>query len=188
MSLESIINEIDTSMQEELNNIKSEHKLKMDDITRQCDEKINVFRSSYSTKSENDTKNIIRQYEDNIKLQSKKIMDEKKKELITTAIEKLRSSVFSLTKSSEYPEIIKTMISEAKKQLGISINVYCSASEKEKIEAMNIKSINIEIDRSIRSGIIASSSDGKKLLDLQLSTIFDAISYDIELYLYENIK
>ncbi|MEM0140106.1 MAG: hypothetical protein QXZ44_05800 [Ferroplasma sp.] len=188
MSLESIINEIDSSMQQELNSIRDEYNLKIEEVTKNCNDRIEKIRSDYSAKSENDIKNIIRQYEDSIRLQSKKIIDDKRKELLNTAMEKLRTGIFAMSRSPEYQDLIKIMINEAKKQLGKDITIYCSEEEKGKVDALELKSISVAVNKKIRSGIIASSKDGKKLLDFQLSTIYNEISYDLELYLFENIK
>ena len=73
MSLENIINEIDNSMEEQKTKINEEYKKKINEVTENCNKKIEEFKREYAIKSEYDKKDIIKQHEDNIKLQSKKI-------------------------------------------------------------------------------------------------------------------
>jgi V/A-type H+-transporting ATPase subunit E len=189
MSLENILNEIDSTTQSELKNIKDEYSAKIEAIKKSCDDKITRIKDYYAVKSDSDVKNIIKQYEDNIRLQSKQIIDEKKKELLTNTMQKLKSYVTSLNKSSNYPELLKTMVEESKKELGKSFIVYCGEIDNEKLQSFKFPdSIKFIVDKSIKSGIIAISPDGKKEIDMRLSSIFDGISYDVETYLYENIK
>ena len=189
MSLENILIEIDNTTQSELKAIKDEYSAKIQAVVKSCNDRIARIRSDYAVKSANDIKNIIRQYEDNIRLQSKKILDEKKKEILNNSMQKLRSYVVSLNKSSNYPELLKIMVEEAKKELGKNFTVYCSETDQEKFQGFKFPgTINFVTDKSIKSGIIAIGADGKKEIDMRLTSIFDAISYDVETYLYENIK
>ena len=189
MSLENILNEIDNTTQAELKAIRDEYSAKIEAIIKSCNDKISRIKNYYAVKSDNDVKNIIKQYEDNIRLQSKKIIDDKKKEILVNTMQKLRSYVTSLNKSSNYPELLKAMVNESKKELGNKFTVYCDEMEDEKLQGFQFPdSIKVIIDKSIKSGIIAVSADGKKEVDMRLSSIFDEISYDVETYLYENIK
>ncbi len=189
MSLENILNEIDNTTQSELKAIKDDYAAKIEAVTKSCNDKISRIKDYYAVKSNNDIKNIIKQYEDNIQLQSKKIIDDKKKEILGNTMQKLRSYGTSLNKSSNYPDLLKTMVDESKKELGKNFTVYCGEMENEKLQNFKFPdSIKFIIDKSIKSGIIAISADGKKEMDMRLSNIFDGISYDLETYLYENIK
>ncbi|WP_337861012.1 hypothetical protein [Ferroplasma sp.] len=189
MSLENILNEIENSTESELKAIRDDYAARMEAISKSCNEKLAGIRNDYAIKSEYDIKNITRQFEDNIKLQSKKIIDERKKEILNNSMQKLKSYVTSLNKSSNYGELLKTMVEEAVNKLGKQINVYCGESEIEKLQSFKFPDqITFNKDKSVKSGIIAISSDGKKELDMRLSNIFDSLSYDIETYLYENIK
>jgi vacuolar-type H+-ATPase subunit E/Vma4 len=189
MSLENILNEIDNATQSELKAIKDDYTAKIEAVTKSCNDKVTRMKHDYAVKSDNDIKNIVRQYEDNIRLQSKKIIEDKKKEILTNSTQKLKSYVTSLNKSSNYPELLKTMVNESQKELSKHFTVYCGESDKEKFENLKFPdSINFVVDKSIKSGIISISTDRKKEIDMRLSNIFDSISYDIETYLYENIK
>lgn len=189
MSLENILNEIQNTTEVELKQIKDDYAKKMEDVTTSCNEKLGRMKQDYAVKSENDIKNIIRQSEDTIKLQAKKIIDDRKKEILNAAMQRLKSYVTSLNKSSNYQELLKTMLAETEKEIGKNFTVYCSESDLEKFKNIKVsESVHFEIDKTIRSGIVAISNDGKKEADMRLSSIFDAISYDIETYLYENIK
>ncbi|WP_298276491.1 hypothetical protein, partial [Ferroplasma sp.] len=76
MSLENILNEIESTTEMELKQIRDEYTEKMANVTMACNEKLSRIKQDYTVKSENDIKNIIRQSEDSIKLQSKKIIDD----------------------------------------------------------------------------------------------------------------
>ena len=189
MSLENILNEIQSTTESELKQIRDSYSEKIQDITKACNDKLSRIKQDYKVKSENDIKNIIRQSEDSIKLQSKKIIDDRKKEILNNTMQRLKSYVTSLNKSSNYPELLKLMLSESEKELGKKFTVYCSESDKEKLENLKFSnSVKFQVDKTIRSGIISRSEDGKKEADMRLSSIFDSVSYDIETYLYENIK
>jgi vacuolar-type H+-ATPase subunit E/Vma4 len=189
MSLENILNEIESATESELKAIRDDYAARMDAVTKSCNDKLTALRSYYAVKSEYDIKNIIRQYEDNIKLQSKKIIDDKKKEILNNSMLKLRSYVTSLNKSPNYDKLLKTMVDEAVNKLGKQIDVYCGESEMEKFKNFKFpEQVVFNIDKSVKSGIIAITSDGKKEIDMRLCNIFDSISYDIETYIYENIK
>ena len=69
MSLENILIEIDNTTQSELKAIKDEYSAKIQAVVKSCNDRIARIRSDYAVKSANDIKNIIRQYEDNIRLQ-----------------------------------------------------------------------------------------------------------------------
>ncbi len=189
MSLENIINEIDNSMEEQKTKINEEYKKKINEVTENCNKKIEEFKREYTIKSEYDKKDIIKQHEDNIKLQSKKIIDDKKKELLKDALGKARSYILSLNKSVKYKEIISDMLKTCGKELGSNFIIYCNGTEKEKLlESDNLKTENIVIDNSIRLGIKAASKDNKKFIDFTLDSIFDKISDDIAIYFYNNIE
>ena len=189
MSLENILNEIESTTEMELKQIRDEYTEKMANVTMTCNEKLSRIKQDYTVKSENDIKNIIRQSEDSIKLQSKKIIDDRKKEILNNTMQRLKSYVLSLNKSSNYPELLKAMLIESEKELGKKFTVYCSENDKDKLESLKFSdSVKFEVDKTIKSGILSKSEDGKKEADMRLISIFDSVSYDIETYLYENIK
>ena len=55
------------------------------------------------------------------------------------------------------------MVNESKKELGNKFTVYCDEMENENLQGFKFPdSIKFIIDKSIKSGIIAVSADGKK--------------------------
>jgi len=189
MSLENIINEIDSNTETQKNQINKEYEGKIKEVTENCNKKIDEFKKEYETKQEYNKNNIIKQYEDNIKLKTKNIIDNKKKELLNDALAKARSYIVSLNKSVRYKEIITEMLKTFERELGSDFIVYCNESEKEKIiEYGKLKPENIVIDNSIRLGIKASSKDKKKFIDFTLTSILDQISDKLAIYFYNNIE
>ncbi len=189
MSLENIINEIDSNVETQKNQINKEYEEKIKEVTENCNKKIDEFKKDYEVKWEHDKNNITKQYEDNIKLKIKNIKDDKKKELLNDALGKARSYIVSLNKSVRYKEIINEMLKTCERELGSNFIIYCNESEKEKIiEYSKLKSENVVIDNSIRLGIKASSNDKKKFIDFTLTSIFDQISDKLAIYFYNNIE
>ncbi|KPV46675.1 hypothetical protein SE19_04495 [Acidiplasma aeolicum] len=189
MSLESILNEIDRSREDEIQKINQYYEEQIKNVREACNKKIKELQEYYALKQKDDSKLIIKQYEDQIKIQTKQILDNKKKEIINSALDKAKSYITSLNKSSRYPELLEIMVDTSIKKLGKDIIVECSESDMEKIKAMNkVNPKNVEANSGIKSGIIAYSPDRLKMLDLTLNTIFKEISDDILAYFYENVK
>ncbi len=187
MSLENILNEIDKTREEQIKKINDYYDQKLNEVKATCNTKIKHLGEDYAIKEKNDTSSIIRQYEDRIKIQEKQIIDGKKRDIIKNALEKSRSYIDSMNRSSKYHELLQAMIDTATKKFGNDLIIHCSENDREKIASI-LTSGNIIIDKSIKSGLIAVTGDNKKMLDFRMDSIFDDISDELSIYLYGNIK
>ena len=187
MSLENILNEIDRSREEQIKKINDYYDQKINEIKATCNTKIKHLEEDFAIKGKNDTRSIIGQYEDRIKIQTKQIIDSRKRDIIKNALEESRSHITSLNKSSKYRELLQNMIDTAITKFGNDLIIHCSENDEEKIKSI-LTSANIIVDKNIKSGLIAVTKDGKKMIDFRLNSIFDSISDELSLYFYENIK
>ena len=181
MSLADIIKDLDKSREEQISKINSDYDKKIEEIKKSCDARIQSIKDYYEKKKEEDIRLIKKVQEDKIKIDSKGIKMEKKREIVDSALNTSYYHLMNITKSKRYDSILNSMVSTATKILGDDCEIFASETDAKKIK-------NANVDHKINGGIIAYSKDKKRMLDFRLNSIFQSIKDDLAAYFYENIE
>ncbi len=186
MALDEILSEIEERRKARLNDLKQEYDRKNGELVISTQKRIDAMRQEFQSNLTSEIASLNSRENSLIDLNVKRIIDDTKKELIQTALQKVMESSDKFRKSKDYPKILKKMADESRKILGKSCRIYVF---KEDMELLNDENVSeLKSQKRIRGGLLGVSSDGKMEIDLTFDTIFQSERENIESLLAEKIK
>ena len=186
MALDEILSEIEEHRKARLIDLKQEYDRKNGELVIYTQKRIDAMRQEFQSSLTSEITNLRSRENSLIELNAKKIIDDRKKELIQSALQKVMESSDRFRKSKDYPKILKKMAEESRKILGKSCRIYVFKEDMELLDDENVSELKSQ--KSIRGGLLGVSSDGKMELDLTFDTIFQSEKENIESLLAEKIK
>ncbi|MBS3122322.1 hypothetical protein J4434_05575 [Candidatus Woesearchaeota archaeon] len=112
------------------------------------------------------------------KLEAKKYLFDKKKEIMNIVVEAAKKEILNLSKTNK-ESLLKALLSKAEKEFPIAC-VYCSESEMQIVKKNAKKSVNV-LPAKISGGIIAENMDKTLRIDYSYDTLFNDI-YEKQLH------
>lgn len=176
MALANVTQEIIKAADERAAAIKAEADAEIAKINAAADAKIAETKEKEDKRLKEAVERLNRQELSSAELESKKIVLAKKKELLTEAFESTLSDLENAPSDVKLAQY-KAMVEAAKK---IIENPKAIMSENDSFTAADLGVSSVEKDSRIASGLILQSEDGSIEVDMQYSTILQAI-WDREL-------
>lgn len=171
MALANVTQEIVKAADEKAAALKAEADAEIAKINADADAKIAETKEKEDKRLKEAVERLNRQELSSAELESKKIVLAKKKELLTEAFESTLASLEDAPSDVKL-EQYKAMVEVAKK---IIENPKAIMSESDSYTAAELGVSSVEKDGRIKAGLILQSEDGKVEVDLQYSTILQAI-------------
>ena len=171
MALANVTQEIIRSADERVAAIKAEADAEIAKINADADAKIAETKEKEDKRLKEAVERLNRQELSSAELESKKIVLAKKKELLTEAFESTLADLENAPSDVKLAQY-KAMVEAAKK---IIDNPKALMSEKDDFSAADLGVSSVEKDGRIKAGLILQSEDGDVEVDLQYSTILQAI-------------
>lgn len=112
------------------------------------------------------------------KLEAKKYIFDKKKEIMNMTIEAAKKEIINMPKVNKEP-LLKGLVSKAEKEFPIAY-IYCNESEMPIVKKYVKKSVNV-LSAKISGGIIAENMDKTLRIDYSYDTLFNDI-YEKQLH------
>ncbi|MBI4453962.1 hypothetical protein HY636_04940 [Candidatus Woesearchaeota archaeon] len=112
------------------------------------------------------------------KLEAKKYLFDKKKEIMNIAVEAAKKEILNMPKTSKEP-LLKGFMSKAEKEFPVAC-IYCNESEMQIVKKNVKKSVNV-LPAKISGGIIAENMDKTLRIDYSYDTLFNDI-YEKQLH------
>lgn len=167
MGLEEVKEEILNSARNDTNKIIEEAKIEAQQILAKATKRI----SDYNNKLKEDKKKLIENLEKmkiaQARSEAKKLILDKKKEIIDDVFEKAKQKLASLseTKRGEY---IQKLIEKAKNEMETA-TVYCNKKDKQFIGDFNYQ------ETDIIGGVIVENQDGSVRIDYSFETMLNNV-------------
>ncbi len=171
MALANVTQEISKAADEKVAAIRAEADAEIAKIRADADAKIAETKDKEDKRLKEAVERLNRQELSSAELESKKIVLAKKKELLTEAFESTLAGLENAPSDVKL-EQYKAMVAAAKK---IIDNPKAVMSEDETFTAADLGVFSVEKDSRIRSGLILQSEDGSIEVDMQYSTLLQAI-------------
>ncbi len=171
MALDNVTKEILKAADEKVAAIKAEADAEIARINADADARIAETREKEGKRLREAVERLNRQELSSAELESKKIVLAKKKELLTKAFEITIADLENAPSNVKLAQY-KAMVEVAKK---IIDSPKAIMSEKDKFTAADLGVASVEKDSRIKAGLILQSEDGNIEVDLQYSTILQAI-------------
>lgn len=176
MALDKVKEDIIRSAQESVKAINAERDSEVARINAEADAVISDMRTKEDKRLKEAVEQLVRQELSSAELESKKIVLEKKKEILARAFDEALADLESApakTKKEQY----KKMVNAAKQVINEPV-AYCAKDETLKAEDIGVSSIK-KLD-TITGGLILESKDGLVQVDMQFRTILQTV-WDREL-------
>lgn len=182
MALQDILKEVDERSSAEREKIQQEFETSKSEIERNLKIQIEGIQAEFSKKTSDDSQRIRRREEDLTELESKRIVERKKNELIGSESENASILMRKIHELVDMNEVLDLMLASCRRKLGDDISVKCSKSNSSFFNG-KVKRIIPDLPED-EDGIICSSSDGKRELNLTMGFILA----DVEERILEEIS
>ena len=171
MALANVTSEISKAADDRAAAIKAEADVEIAKIRADADAKIAESKEKEDKRLKEAVERLNRQELSSAELESKKIVLAKKKELLTEAFESTLANLENASNDVKL-EQYKAMVEVAKK---IIDSPKAIMSESDSFTASDLGVSSVEKDSRIKSGLILQSEDGSMEVDMQYSTLLQAI-------------
>ncbi len=171
MALANVTQEIFKAADEKVAAIKAEADAEIAKINADADARIAETKEKEDKRLKEAIERLNRQELSSAELESKKIVLAKKKELLTEAFESTLADLVNAPSDVKLAQY-KAMVKVAKK---IIDSPKAIISENDQFTAADLGVTSVEKDGRIKAGLIFQSEDGDVEVDLQYSTILQAI-------------
>lgn len=165
MGLEEVKEEILNNARDDSNKLVEEAKKEAQEITNKAKKRI----SDYKTKLKDDKEKLIGNLEKmktaQARSEAKKLILDKKKELIDSVFEKTKQKLAALS-DSERKKHIQTLIEKAKNEIEIT-TVYCNKKDKNFLQDFKCE------ETDIIGGVIVENKDKSIRIDYNFETLLD---------------
>lgn len=177
MALEDILREVEERSSAERSSVQEEHDRNKSRILQETEEAVKKLEEEFSRKIADDSSAFERREKDLMELESKRIIDGKKNDLISEEASIATDLIKSGDTGIESHDLIDLMIKSGKKKLGDDISVRCSHENADYVRK-KVRNVIADLSSS-EQGIICISSDRKRILDLTVDFILDDIHEDM---------
>lgn len=171
MALANVTQEISKAADDRAAAIKAEADAEIAKILADADAKIAETKDKEDKKLKEAVERLNRQELSSAELESKKIVLAKKKELLTEAFDSTLAGLENASSDVKLAQY-KAMVEAAKK---IIENPKAIMAENETFSAADLGVSAVEKDSRIKAGLILQSEDGSVEVDMQYSTLLQAI-------------
>ena len=186
MTLEEIINEIQKKKDLDLENLSRKFQDDQLKLRLDADRRIKKLLEDYEKKIANERSMLERREISEADLDSRTAVRKKYNELMETGLAKAIFYLEDLQQWKNYPDILESMISLAKKKLGSGCTVKVSKTDLPKLSEHKGISIVASDDIS-KGGIKAVSKDGFMELDLTTDAILADMREKLSVRIFESI-
>ncbi len=186
MSAEDIIEEIEKKGKDEINRVSADCEKSLKEIRDRSQERLKELEKNMSRKLEESLKKIEVTSKDEILIAIKTIEMERKRRLLEDFWEIAYNSESIIRKDPKYEEFIRNSIKEAGSKLGKGFKVLGSSEDKNIISKVN-GDFTFEQSERIRLGILVTSSDGKRTLNMTFDSIMSDQKEKIEEMIMEKM-
>jgi vacuolar-type H+-ATPase subunit E/Vma4 len=170
MPLEAILKSIEERLNTDRQKIADEYARKIEEIEKQAASELQRIESEYRERTEREIRTLETREISAAEIEAKRIIRDRKAELIQEKMEEAFELLESLPDDREYREIIEKMASVAKNLLGRNCTVIVKSRDAPLLKDMkSIKIVEQDIDPF--GGMLCISSDGKREVDLTISTL-----------------
>jgi vacuolar-type H+-ATPase subunit E/Vma4 len=170
MSLERLIQEVQARNQAALAAEKRRQDDERSRILRDRDQRIEKLRSEIARQSAADGARERVQRLASAKLEARKRLFEAQERRARAEVDGVRDLLAQFTSSPEYPKVLEGMFGFAVRELGRSVKVAGRADDAALLRTLAGKSYD-PAPRPILGGIVVTTADGHRALDLSLDEL-----------------
>ncbi|MFP4169499.1 MAG: V-type ATPase subunit subunit G family protein [Methanomassiliicoccales archaeon] len=171
MALDKVVKDIIESAKREADSLVQDAERQRDQILGEADQSISQMRERHEKDLEEARKRLRRQEISSAELESKKIVLNKKKEILDRTFEEALEELSSMP-PKEKSRIYRKSI-EASKDVVPNPKVYCPKGEAEIVSEMEgVKEVE---EADIESGLLLESGDGSIRVDYRFRTLLEGI-------------
>ncbi len=170
MALDKVVTDIIDSAEDEASQLINEAEKERQAIMSDADAKISEMRKSNEKELESTLKRLRKREISSAELEAKKIVLNKKKELLDKTFEETLESLSSMSpeeKAALYEKIVASNQEEIPDPV-----VYCPEGEKNLLEEADAASVE---EQDMEGGIILENQEGTIRLDYRFRTILEGI-------------
>ncbi len=186
MALEEIINEIQKKKDMDLDNLSRKFQDDQMRLRLDADRRIKKLMEDYEKKIANEMSMLERKEISEAELDSRTTVRRKYNELMESGLSKALFYLEDFQKWKNYPEILESMVSMAKKKLGSGCTVKVSKTDLPKLSEHKGISI-VASDEILKGGLKAVSRDGFMELDLTTDTIMADLREKLSVRILESV-
>jgi len=179
MSSDEIIKEIENKGKARLAELQKQCESQLNDINATKEGKIKELQAEWEKKTSEDLKNLEKRGEDESLLEYRSIIMDRKSSLIREFMENIQSMGEKIRKLPEYESLIEKSVETCLKELGAKCTVRVCSKDKKIITKID-GDFKTEETKDEQIGIIATSKDGKRTLDLTLNSVLNEKKEDLE--------
>ncbi len=170
MALENILQSIEERRNGELERISREFQQKTDSLSKETEARLEALRNEFGRKTAEDCKSLENRELSNADIEARRIVRERKSELVEGSLSKAYDIMDALSSSDGYKDIVTAMVATARRVLGKDCVVKVGEKGAGFIKESRGKKVAVaDVDPS--GGIVAESSDGSLELDLTIGTL-----------------
>lgn len=185
MPLEDILQDVEKRKEQEIKRISEDYQSRIDSVSSQIEEEIANLESYYRKKMEDDSRALREREIKLAEMESKGISREKISQLMQSAFERADFFMRNIADTKEYPKLLLKMVSLGSSVLGEDCIIHARKEDLSFLQDLN--RIRIAKEGLKVPGIIATSSDSARELDLTIGTILEDIRDMVSLELIKHL-
>ncbi len=184
MSLEDILKEVEGRADSESSSIQKEYEEKISKLNDEFLQKKKSLESEWEKKTKEDSNFLTAREEDLIRVETRRILDNRKNQMVMEFWDKGRSILEKIISGKEGPYIPGLMLSLCRKKLGDDMIIQCNDEYYRSVKTdMKYTRLPGNIN-----GMICKSPDEKEELDLTIESILADIKDDILVKISSRIR
>ena len=170
MSLESLVEEIRRRGEADLATLTANREAETAKIVAARDRELASIRSESARATEAEIAHERTQRIAAAKLQSRKLLYEAREKRLVGAISETRTLLQEYTRSSQYPAVLRRMVSTATDALGKQVRILGRGEDATLLARVAGKSFD-PTPQSILGGLVAETPDGSRRLNLSFDEL-----------------
>ncbi|MEM3852082.1 MAG: V-type ATP synthase subunit E family protein [Methanomassiliicoccales archaeon] len=186
MPLENILETIEQNKKAELQRIEEEYAARFQAVDMESEEEIKRLLAEYASKRQSETNAIESSGISAAEIEARSILRDRKGALIEEGLNQAFNTLEDLPGTDEYGSILEEMVACAKRLLGRNCIIRARKADLPLLEGKKgIKVVEEEVDPY--GGILCTSSDGTKEVDLTISTLKNELREALALAISERL-
>lgn len=170
MALENILQSIEERRNSELDRISREYEGRMSSLASDSAARLEALKAEFARRTAEDCKSLENRELSNADIEAKRMLRERKSQLIEVSLGSAYKIMDDLNSSSAYASIVEEMVDAAKRILGKEFRIRVGQAGASLIKETKGRKVSVE-DVDPHGGLIAESPDGTMELDFTVATL-----------------
>lgn len=179
--------DIEEKRKSTIESLRHEYDARKGEYIISSEKRVADLRGQFEKKIKDESAEIRAKESSIIDLEEKRIVLERRNQLIDSGLKQAEAALELLAKSKEYKEILSSMFSAGSKLLGEKATFFLYDGDLNNSQHKENAKKLVRQSR-IAGGLVASSPDGRMEVDLTFDTIFREIREDLALELANRIR